>query len=144
VIWAVKRRNAWKLVEQPDRFVIENCIRRKLLMSVTILYSISDWDSAEDGDAAFHEEAVLPDWADQIGTGIIAAELVAQQHFSDFQTWRDEYSDDTESAYVRVAIIEPDWIAGTYGVDLAVISDASIGWQVKAIRARRLKNKEAA
>jgi hypothetical protein len=113
-------------------------------MPVNILYSISDHDSAEDGDAAFHEEAVLPDWADQIGTGIIAAELVVQQHFSDFETWRDEYSDETNSACVRVAIIEPDWIAGTYEVDLAVVSDARLGWQVKAIRARRVKKEEAA
>ncbi len=113
-------------------------------MSVTILYSISDRDSAEDGDAAFHEEAVLPDWADQIGTGIIAAEIVVQQHFTDFETWRDEYSDDADSACVRVAIIEPHWLAGTYEVDLAVVSDASLGWQVKAIRARCLKKKEAA
>ncbi len=113
-------------------------------MPVTILYSISDHDSAEDGDAAFHETAVLPDWADQIGTGIIAAELVVQQHFSDFETWREEYSDDTNSACVRVAIIEPDWLVGTYEVDLAVVSDAPLGWQVKAIRARRDKKKEAA
>jgi hypothetical protein len=113
-------------------------------MSVTILYSISDQDSAHDGDTAFHEQAVLPDWADQIGTGIIAAELVVQQHFSDFETWRDEYSDDTNSACVRVVIIEPDWIAGTYEVDLAVVSDARLGWEVKAIRARRVKKKVAA
>ena len=113
-------------------------------MTVTILYSISDQDSAHDGDTAFHEEAVLPDWADQIGTGIIAAELVVQQHFSDFETWRDEYSDNTNSACVRVVIIEPDWIAGTYEVDLAVVSDDRLGQQVKAIRARRLRRKEAA
>jgi hypothetical protein len=113
-------------------------------MSVTILYSISDHDSAKDGDAAFHEEAVLPDWADQIGTGIIAAELVVQEHFADFELWRDEYSDDTDSACVRVSIIEPDWISGTYEVELAVVSDASLGRQVKAIRARRLNRKEAA
>jgi hypothetical protein len=113
-------------------------------MSVTILYSISDQDSAKDGDVAFHEEAVLPDWADQIGTGIIAAEIVVQQHFSDFETWRDEYSDDTNSACVRAAIIEPDWIAGTYEVDLAVVSDDRLGRQVKAIKARRIKKKEAA
>jgi len=113
-------------------------------MSVTILYSISDQDSAKDGDVAFHEEAVLPDWADEIGTGIIAAEIVVQQHFSDFETWRDEYSDDTNSAGVRVAIIEPDWIAGTYEVDLAVVSDDRLGRQVKAIKARRIKKKEAA
>lgn len=105
-------------------------------MSITILYSISDQDSAKDGDIAFHEEAVLPDWADQIGTGIIAAEIVVQQHFSDFETWRDEYSDDTNSAGVRVAIIEPDWIAGTYEVDLAVVSDARLGSQAKTIGAR--------
>jgi len=111
-------------------------------MSVTILYSISDQDSAKDGDVAFHEEAVLPDWADQIGTGIIAAEIVVQQHFSDFETWRDEYSDDTNSACT--AIIEPDWIAGTYEVDLAVVSDDRLGRQVKAIKARRIKKKEAA
>ena len=30
-------------------------------MSITILYSISDQDSAKDGDIAFHEEVVLPD-----------------------------------------------------------------------------------
>ena len=113
-------------------------------MAVTILYSISDQDSAQDGDTAYHEQAVLPEWADRIGTGIIAAELVVQQHFSDFETWRDEYSDDTKSACVRVVIIEPDWIAGTYEVDLAVVSDARLGRQVKAIRARRLKKKEAA
>ena len=113
-------------------------------MSVTVLYSISDQDSAKDGDVAFHEEAVLPNWAEQIGTGIIAAEIVAQQHFSDFETWRDEYSDDTNSACVRVVIIEPDWIAGTYEVDLAVFSDARLGRQVKAIVARRVKKKEAA
>ncbi len=113
-------------------------------MSVTILYSISDQDSAKDGDIAFHEEAVLPDWADQTGVGIIAAEVVVQQHFSDFEIWRDEYSDDTDSACVRVVIIEPDEIAGTYGVDLAVVSDARLGGQVKAIRARRVKKKEAA
>ncbi len=110
-------------------------------MSVTILYSISDQESAKDGDTAFHEEAVLPDWADQIGTGIIAAEIVAQQHFSDFEIWRDEYSDDSKSACVRVVIIEPDWIAGSYEVDLAVVSDAPLGWQVKAIRARRVKER---
>ncbi len=113
-------------------------------MSVTILYSISDQDSAKDGDVAFHEEAVLPDWADQIGTGIIAAELVVQQHFSDFELWRDEYSDNTKSACVRVVIIEPDWIAGTYEVDLAVVSDARLGGQVNAIRARQVRRKEAA
>ncbi len=113
-------------------------------MSVTILYSISDQDSAEDGDMAFHEAAALPDWADQIGTGIIAAEIVAQEHFSDFETWRDEYSDETTSACIRVVIIEPDWIAGTYLVDLAVVSDNRLGWEVKAIRARRVKKKEAA
>ncbi len=113
-------------------------------MTVTVLYSISDQDSAEDGDAAFHEEAVLPDWADRTGSGIIAAEIVAQQHFTDFQLWRDEYSDDTDSACVRVLIIEPDWIAGTYEVDLAVVSDASLGRQVMAIRARRARRREAA
>jgi hypothetical protein len=113
-------------------------------MSVTILYSISDQESSKDGDTAFHEEAVLPDWAEQIGTGIIAAEIVAQQHFSDFETWRDEYSDDTRSACVRVVILEPDYIAGTYEVDLAVVSDARLGWEVKAIRARRTRSKEAA
>lgn len=112
-------------------------------MPVTILYSISDHDSAQDGDTAYHEEAVLPEWADQIGTGIIAAEIVVQEHFSDFETWREEYSDDTASACVRVVIIEPDWIAGTYEVDLAVVSDAG-GRQVKAIRGRRLKRQEAA
>ena len=111
-------------------------------MSITILYSISDQDSAKDGDIAFHEEAVLPDWADD--TGIIAAEIVVQQHFSDFETWRDEYSDDTDSAGVRVAIIEPDCIAGTYEVDLAVVSDARLGSQAKAIGARCVKKKEAA
>ncbi len=113
-------------------------------MSVTILYSISDQESAKDGDAAFHEVEVAPDWANRIGTGIIAAEFVVQQHFLDFETWREEYSADTNSACVRVAIIEPDWIAGTYEVDLAVVSDASLGRQVKAIRARRVANKEAA
>ena len=41
--------------------------------------------------------------------------------FLRFRNWRDEYSDDTNSAGVRVAIIEPDWIAGTYEVDLAVV-----------------------
>jgi hypothetical protein len=112
-------------------------------MSVTILYSISDQESAEDGDIAFHEQAVLPEWADRMDTDIIAAEIVAQQHFPDFETWRDEYSDDTDSACVRVVIIEPDWIAGTYEVDLAVVSDASLGSQVKAIKARRIQ-KEAA
>ncbi len=113
-------------------------------MSVTILYSISDQDSAKDGDTAYHEEAVLPDWAEQIGTGIIAAELVAQQHFSDFEIWRDEYSADAKSACVRVVLIEPDWLAGTYEVELAVVSDARLGEEVKAIRARRLRKKEAA
>ena len=113
-------------------------------MSITILYSISDQDSAKDGDIAFHEEAVLPDWADGIGSGTMAAEVVVQEHFSDFETWRDEYSDNTDSACVRVALIEPDWIAGTYEVDLAVVSDARLGWQVKAIRARRIQKKEAA
>jgi hypothetical protein len=110
-------------------------------MSVTILYSISDQESAEDGDIAFHEQAVLP--ADQVGAGTIAAEIVAQQHFPDFETWRDEYSDDTDSACLRVVIIEPDSFAGTYEVDLAVVSDARLGPQVEAIRARRIQ-KEAA
>ena len=87
---------------------------------------------------------MLPDWADQIGTGMIAAEIVVQQHFSDFETWRDQYSDDTDSACVRVVIIEPDRIAGTYEVDLAVVSDARLGGQVKAIRARRFERQEAA
>jgi hypothetical protein len=107
-------------------------------MSVTILYSISDQESAEDGDTAYHEAAVLPDWAQRTGAGIIAAEIVAQQHFSDFEIWREEYSDGADSASVRVAIIEPDWIAGRYEVELAVVSDDCLGRQVEAIRARRL------
>jgi hypothetical protein len=114
-------------------------------MSVTILYSISDQESAKDGDIAFHEEAVLPDWADPVGAGgIPAAEFVAQQHFPDFETWRDEYSDDTDSACVRVTIIEPGEIAGPYEVDLAVVSDTILGPQVKAFQARRIQKKEAA
>jgi hypothetical protein len=107
-------------------------------MPVTILYSISDQESAEDGDTAYREAAVLPDWAQRSGAGVIAAEIVAQRHFSDFEIWREEYSDGAESASVRVAIIEPDWIAGTYEVDLAVVSDACLGRQVEATGARRL------
>jgi hypothetical protein len=105
-------------------------------MSVTILYSISDQESAEDGDTAFHEEAVLPYRAEPISAGVIAAEKIAEQHFSDFEVWREEYSDETESACVRVVIIEPAYIAGIYEVVLAVVSDARLGLQVQAIRAR--------
>lgn len=106
-------------------------------MSVTVFYSISDQESAKDGDTAFHEEAVLPYWAAQSGTGGIAAEKIAEQHFSDFEVWREEYSAETESACVRVVILEPAGIAGTYEVFLAVVSEARLGPQVQAVRSRR-------
>ena len=106
-------------------------------MSVTVLYSISDQESAKDGDAAFHEEAVLPFWAAQSGTGAIAAEKIAEQHFGDFEVWREEYSGGTESACVRVVILEPEGIAGTYEVVLGVVSDDRLGPQVQAVRSRR-------